>query len=41
MRQNTLSSLEKYTRKSRKERFLEEMDRIVPWRELAKALQPC
>ena len=30
MRQSSLSGFEKFTNKTRKEQFLEEMDRIVP-----------
>jgi len=29
-----LTGFEKYTRKTRKELFLEEMERIIPWPEL-------
>jgi len=34
MRQSSLTGFEKYTKKTRKEQFLEEMDRIIPWSEL-------
>jgi IS5 family transposase len=40
MRQSSLTGFEKYTKKTRKEQFLEEMGRIVPWSELTQALRP-
>ncbi len=42
MRQQTLSDsgFDKYSKKTRKQQFLEEMDIIVPWRELAAAFEP-
>jgi IS5 family transposase len=40
MRQNSLTGFEKYTKKTRKEKFLEEMDQIIPWSELTQALKP-
>ena len=43
MRQQTLAAqtgFEKYGRKSRRERFLEEMDEIVPWAELLALVEP-
>ena len=40
MRQSSLTGFEKYTKKTRKEQFLEEMDRIIPWSELTQALKP-
>ena len=42
MRQETLagSGFEKYRKKTRKEQFLEEMDRVIPWQELAEAIEP-
>jgi IS5 family transposase len=41
MRQSSLTGFEKYTKKTRKEQFLEEMDRTIPWYELTQALKPC
>jgi len=42
MRQPSLSAsgFEKYRKKTRKQQFLEEMEIIVPWRELAAAIEP-
>jgi len=40
MRQSSLTGFEKYTKKTRKEQFLEEVDRIIPWSELTQALKP-
>ena len=43
MKQQTLamqSGFEKFGRKSKRELFLGEMDRIVPWSGLAKLIQP-
>ena len=41
MRQRTFSSgFEKHSKRTRKERFLSEMDQVIPWRELTKALEP-
>lgn len=41
MRQSTFSSgFEKHHKKTRKERFLEEMDQVIPWKDLSKALEP-
>lgn len=41
MRQQTFSSgFEKHSKKTRKERFLEEMDQVIPWQALAKGLAP-
>ena len=42
MRQSSLSTsgFEKYRKKTRKQQFLEEMEIIVPWRELAAAIEP-
>ena len=41
MRQSTFSSgFEKHSKKTRKERFLEEMDQVIPWKDLSKALEP-
>ena len=43
MRQQTLAaqaSFEKYARKSRRELFLEEMERVVPWTQLEWLVEP-
>jgi len=41
MRQRTFSSgFEKHSKRTRKERFLSEMDQVIPWRELTKVLEP-
>ena len=42
MRQQTLAggSFEKFRKKTRKELFLEEMERIIPWKELSRAIEP-
>jgi IS5 family transposase len=42
MRQPSLSAsgFEKYRKKTRKQQFLEEMEVIVPWRELGAAIEP-
>jgi transposase, IS5 family len=43
MRQQTLASqsgFEKYGRKTRREQFLEEMERVVPWAELEELVRP-
>ena len=42
MRQRTFSEegFEKHRKKTRREQFLEDMDRIVPWQELAAAIAP-
>ena len=43
MRQQTLAAqtgFEKYGRKSKRERFLEEMEQIVPWAELQALVEP-
>lgn len=34
------SGFEKHNKKTRKERFLEEMDQVLPWKPLVKALEP-
>jgi len=41
MHQSSLTGFEKYTKKTRKEQFLEEMNRIIPWSELTQALKTC
>jgi len=43
MRQQTLAAqtgFEKYGRKTKRERFLEEMEQIVPWAELQGLVEP-
>jgi len=42
MRQPSLSAsgFEKYQKKTRKQQFLEEMEVIIPWQELAAAIEP-
>ncbi len=42
MRQPTFSEtgFGKYRKKTRKEQFLEEMERIIPWKELTEAIEP-
>ena len=43
MRQITLSGagFDKYRKETRKERFLDNMEKIIPWKEPADALGPC
>jgi IS5 family transposase len=42
MRQRTFSEegFEKHRKKTRREQFLEDMDQIIPWKELAAAIEP-
>lgn len=41
MRQQSLTDgFEKYRKKTRKEQFLEEMDTIIPWKELTAVIEP-
>ena len=42
MRQQTLadSGFEKFRKKTRKERFLDDMEQIIPWQELCGAIEP-
>lgn len=42
MKQNSfaLDGFEKYRKKTRKEIFLEEMDQIIPWKEMTQAIEP-
>ena len=42
MRQDSFSDagFEKYRKKTRKERFLEEMETIIPWKKLTAAIEP-
>ncbi len=40
MKQQTLVGFEKYGKTTRREQFLSEMDRLVPWNELGEAIEP-
>ena len=42
MRQRTLAEegFEKFRKPTRREQFLDEMDQIIPWRELCKVIKP-
>jgi hypothetical protein len=42
IRQDSFSGaeFEKYRKKTRKEQFLEEMDSIIPWKELTDVIEP-
>lgn len=41
MRQKSFGSgFEKHSKKTRKERFLDEMDQVIPWKKLTEALAP-
>src|SRR2546430_13448697 len=40
MKQQTLTGFEKYGNTTRRAQFLSEMDRTVPWRELAAVVEP-
>ncbi len=42
MRQETLADegFEKYRKPTRRERFLDEMNRLIPWAELAAVFEP-
>src|SRR2546430_14066116 len=40
MKQQTLTGFEKYGKTTRRAQFLREMDRSVPWRELAAVVEP-
>ena len=42
MRQPTLSDsgFDAYRKKPRKERFLEDMEKVIPWQELVEAIEP-
>ena len=42
MRQDSFSDagFEKFRKKTRKEQFLEEMEIIIPWKELTEAIEP-
>jgi IS5 family transposase len=34
------TGLEKYREKTRKEQFLDEMEQIIPWKELCEVIEP-
>src|ERR1700686_3694527 len=36
----TMNGFERYTRKTRRQVFLEEMEQVVPWRELCALIEP-
>lgn len=38
MKQHTLTGFEKFGKTTRRAKFLSDMDRIIPWRELAAAV---
>ena len=42
MRQQTLAdaSFERYRKPTRREKFLAEMEQVIPWRELCGAIEP-
>lgn len=40
MKQQTLGGFEKYGKSTRRAKFLAEMDRLVPWKELGEAIEP-
>lgn len=40
MKQQTLTGFEKFGKTTRRAKFLAEMDRIMPWKELAAAIEP-
>jgi IS5 family transposase len=42
MRQHTFTdnNFEKFRKKTRKEQFLDDINRIIPWQELAAAIEP-
>lgn len=40
MKQQTLGGFEKYGKSTRRGKFLAEMDRPVPWKELGEAIEP-
>ena len=43
MRQSSFAEagFERYSKRTRRERFLQEMDRVVPWEELEALIEPC
>lgn len=40
MRQRTFSGFEQHSKQTRRQRFLAEMDAIVPWRQLSRLIEP-
>lgn len=40
MKQQTLRGFEKYGKVTRRTRFLADMDKVIPWSELAAAIEP-
>lgn len=40
MKQQTLSGFEKFGKATRRARFLSDMDRVIPWAELAAVIEP-
>jgi IS5 family transposase len=40
MKQQTLTGFEKFAKMTRRAQFLSEMDRVVPWREMAAVVEP-
>ena len=40
MKQQTLTGFEKFGKTTRRAQFLADMDRIIPWKELATAVEP-
>jgi hypothetical protein len=40
MKQQTLTAFEKYGKTTRRAHLLADMDRIVPWKELASVIEP-
>ncbi len=40
MKQQTLSGFEKFGKTTRRAQFLSDMDRVIPWKELAAAVEP-
>jgi IS5 family transposase len=40
MKQQTLAGFERYGKTTRRAQFLSDMDRIIPWAELAAAIEP-
>ena len=42
MRQNSFTEVgfQKFRKKTRREQFLEDMDKVVPWRELVEVIEP-
>jgi IS5 family transposase len=40
MKQATLAGFEKFSKTTRREKFLNQMERIMPWKELAAAIEP-